>query len=41
MQGLQLINWVAEIKRPGASMNDWNQGGRVDDFMWTSFQVGV
>jgi 2-polyprenyl-6-methoxyphenol hydroxylase-like FAD-dependent oxidoreductase len=31
--GLQLINWVAEIKRPDASMNDWNQGGRVDDFI--------
>jgi 2-polyprenyl-6-methoxyphenol hydroxylase-like FAD-dependent oxidoreductase len=32
-QGFQLINWVAEIKRPGASMNDWNQGGQVDDFV--------
>ena len=31
--GLQLINWVAEIQRPDASMNDWNQGGRVDDFI--------
>lgn len=31
--GLQLINWVAEIQRADASMNDWNQGGRVDDFI--------
>jgi 2-polyprenyl-6-methoxyphenol hydroxylase-like FAD-dependent oxidoreductase len=31
--GLQLINWVAEIQRTDASMNDWNQGGRVDDFI--------
>jgi 2-polyprenyl-6-methoxyphenol hydroxylase-like FAD-dependent oxidoreductase len=31
--GLQLINWVAEIKRPDACMNDWNQGGRADDFI--------
>ena len=31
--GQQLINWVAEIQRPDASMNDWNQGGRVDDFI--------
>lgn len=33
VDGLQLINWVAEIQRPDASMNDWNQGGRVDDFI--------
>ncbi|WP_310567023.1 flavin-dependent oxidoreductase [Hydrogenophaga sp.] len=32
-QGGQLINWMAEIERPGESMNDWNQGGRVDDFI--------
>ncbi len=32
-QGHQLINWMAEIERPGESMNDWNQGGRVDDFI--------
>jgi 2-polyprenyl-6-methoxyphenol hydroxylase-like FAD-dependent oxidoreductase len=31
--GLQLINWVAENQRPDASMNDWNHGGRVDDFI--------
>ena len=32
-QGNQLINWMAEIQRPGDAMNDWNQGGRVDDFV--------
>ena len=32
-QGRQLINWMAEIERPGESMNDWNRGGRVDDFI--------
>lgn len=32
-QGTQLINWVAEIKRDDARMNDWNQGGAVGDFI--------
>lgn len=32
-QGRQLINWVAEIKHADASMNDWNQGGKVRDFI--------
>lgn len=32
-EGLQLVNWVAEIRKPDASMNDWNQTGRVDDFI--------
>jgi 2-polyprenyl-6-methoxyphenol hydroxylase-like FAD-dependent oxidoreductase len=32
-QGNQLINWVAEIRRPGAGMNDWNKAGRVEDFL--------
>lgn len=32
-QGNQLINWMAEIQRPGDAMNDWNQGGQVDDFV--------
>lgn len=31
--GHQLVNWMAEIERPGESMNDWNQGGRVEDFI--------
>jgi 2-polyprenyl-6-methoxyphenol hydroxylase-like FAD-dependent oxidoreductase len=31
--GLQLVNWVAEIRRDGAPMNDWNQAGRPDDFI--------
>lgn len=32
-QGGQLINWVAEIQRPGAAMNDWNRAGRPEDFL--------
>lgn len=31
--GDQLINWVAEIERPTSAMNDWNKGGRVEDFL--------
>ena len=31
-QGNQLINWVAELRRPNAGMNDWNQAGNLDDF---------
>ncbi|MEJ6023556.1 flavin-dependent oxidoreductase [Ramlibacter sp. PS4R-6] len=30
-QGNQLVNWVAEIRREGAAMNDWNQPGRPED----------
>ena len=33
--GNQLINWVAEIGRPGSAMNDWNRGGQADDFIAT------
>ncbi|WP_374669244.1 flavin-dependent oxidoreductase [Ramlibacter sp.] len=29
--GNQLVNWVAEIRRDGAAMNDWNRPGRPDD----------
>ncbi len=32
-QGHQLINWVAELRRADAVMNDWNQRGQVDDFI--------
>lgn len=32
-QGLQLINWMAEIEGDSRDMNDWNQGGRLDDFI--------
>ncbi len=32
-EGLQLINWVAEIKRDNAAMNDWNREGELQDFM--------
>ena len=30
-QGRQLVNWVAELQREGARMNDWNQPGRASD----------
>jgi hypothetical protein len=30
-QGNQLINWVAEIERPGTKMNDWNKAGNPND----------
>ncbi len=33
--GDQLINWVAEIERPTASMNDWNSTGELGDFLPT------
>ena len=31
-QGGQLVNWVAEIRREGAAMNDWNRTGSAGDF---------
>ena len=31
--GDQLVNWVAEIERPGAHRNDWNQAGDRADFL--------
>ena len=31
-KGSQLVNWVAEIRREGAPMNDWNRPGRPQDF---------
>ena len=31
-QGNQLVNWVAELRRPGSAMNDWNQPGKLEDF---------
>ena len=31
--GDQLVNWVAEIERPGQAMNDWNATGRIEDFL--------
>ena len=31
--GNQLVNWVAEIRREGAPMNDWNKPGRLEDFV--------
>lgn len=32
-EGNQLINWVAEIERTTSTMNDWNKGGRLEDFL--------
>ncbi|MBC7602989.1 MAG: flavin-dependent oxidoreductase [Ramlibacter sp.] len=32
-KGNQLVNWVAEIKREGQPMNDWNHAGRASDFI--------
>ncbi len=32
-QGNQLINWMAEIEGSSEHMNDWNSGGKVDDFI--------
>ena len=32
-QGNQLINWVAELQREGAPMNDWNKAGDAADFI--------
>ena len=32
-EGHQLINWVAEIQRDDAAMNDWNREGKPEDFL--------
>ena len=32
-EGMQLINWVAEIQRDNAAMNDWNHQGELKDFL--------
>ena len=31
--GLQLVNWVAEIETPNYRKRDWNRPGSLDDFM--------
>ncbi len=31
-RGRQLVNWMAEIRREGAPMNDWNKPGRPQEF---------
>jgi 2-polyprenyl-6-methoxyphenol hydroxylase-like FAD-dependent oxidoreductase len=31
--GMQLINWVAEIRREDEAMNDWNRAGKAGDFL--------
>ena len=40
--GLQLINWIAEIQRESAPMNDWNKPGAASDFLqiYESFRYG-
>jgi len=32
-EGMQLINWMAEIEGSADEMNDWNSGGKVSDFI--------
>jgi 2-polyprenyl-6-methoxyphenol hydroxylase-like FAD-dependent oxidoreductase len=36
--GQQLVNWVAEIQSPRNVMQDWNLGGRIEDFYPTFAQ---
>jgi 2-polyprenyl-6-methoxyphenol hydroxylase-like FAD-dependent oxidoreductase len=31
--GLQLVNWVAEIETPNHRKRDWNRSGSLDDFI--------
>jgi 5-methylphenazine-1-carboxylate 1-monooxygenase len=31
-QGNQLVNWMAEIRQPNVTMNDWNRKGDLRDF---------
>lgn len=31
--GNQLINWMAEIRQPGVSMNDWNKPGKLEEVL--------
>jgi len=31
--GLQLVNWVAEIETPAYRKRDWNRAGSIDDFI--------
>ena len=31
--GLQLVNWVAEIETPNYRKRDWNRAGSLDDFI--------
>jgi 2-polyprenyl-6-methoxyphenol hydroxylase-like FAD-dependent oxidoreductase len=31
-EGRQLVNWVAEIQSPRNVMQDWNLGGKIEDF---------
>jgi 2-polyprenyl-6-methoxyphenol hydroxylase-like FAD-dependent oxidoreductase len=31
--GRQLINWTTQVAQPGFDRNDWNQPGRLEDFL--------
>jgi 5-methylphenazine-1-carboxylate 1-monooxygenase len=31
--GTQLINWTTQVLQPGYDRNDWNQPGRLEDFL--------
>jgi 2-polyprenyl-6-methoxyphenol hydroxylase-like FAD-dependent oxidoreductase len=32
-EGNQLVNWMAEVRQTDVAMNDWNQPGRLEDFL--------
>jgi 2-polyprenyl-6-methoxyphenol hydroxylase-like FAD-dependent oxidoreductase len=32
-EGRQLVNWTAQVAQPGYDRNDWNQPGRLEDFL--------
>ena len=32
-EGRQLVNWTAQVTQPGYERNDWNQPGRLEDFL--------
>jgi 2-polyprenyl-6-methoxyphenol hydroxylase-like FAD-dependent oxidoreductase len=32
-EGRQLVNWTAQVTQPGKARNDWNQPGRLEDFL--------
>ncbi len=32
-QGQQLINWTVQVAQPGYDRNDWNEPGRLEDFL--------
>ncbi len=32
-EGNQLVNWTAQVAQPGYDRNDWNEPGRLEDFL--------